>query len=272
MSVVPISSIADVFAGTIYYIFVSISTTLFLFIFAIFMKYKSTLKEKSEPFKTDILNEFFENKIKDLEKSEEEQRERFFEELISYKDKPMNKNSIAEITDILGLFSEEFLERREKEKYLDEFKEKMANIYTKWRVRVSRAFYSWMALVVFSAIILFILQINYSGILAYLQLLTLISAIIGVILFLITISYIIAFVRFHFFGDVDDFLDYVNQKGTIGLLDTKFDQFVSFRQRRETLLSELSEYSDVMPLSIYPAIKLLSLILRKTSKGKQAKP
>ncbi|MCG7848753.1 MAG: hypothetical protein MIO93_06190 [ANME-2 cluster archaeon] len=122
---VDISNIAGLFEDTIYYIIISVSTIFFIFIFGLYIKNKNIYKEKSESFKIKILNCFVDNYVEELNEVEIQQRDRFFDKVISYQNKPMDKNSIDEISEILEHFSKEFLDRRNTHEYLADFKDKM---------------------------------------------------------------------------------------------------------------------------------------------------
>lgn len=258
-----ISNIADLFKETIYYIFISISTILFIFIFGIYIKEKNIFKEKSETFKTEILEKFLINSTVELETIENKQRDGFFEKVISYKDKTMSKDMIEEISDVLERFSNEFLDRRKSKNYLTDFQNKMSNIYFIWRDLTLKTFYSWITLTISSAIFIFIFLINYSGLSAYLQILNLVMAIIAVVLFLFNIFYSVSFIRFHFFGEIDNFLNYKNEEEAMKLLRMEFDRFIAMKKRNEKIISELGQFaiSPIIPIPMFPF--LINNLLKK---------
>ncbi|MCZ7356950.1 MAG: hypothetical protein O8C66_04350 [Candidatus Methanoperedens sp.] len=243
-----ISNIAGFFKETI------ISTILFIFIFGIYNKEKNILKEKSESFKTEILDKFLINSTFELETIENKQRDRFFEKVMSYKNKTMSKELIEEITDVLEHFSNEFPDRRKFENYLTDFQNKTSNIYFVWRDLISNTFYSWISLVIFFVIfsaIFIIFRISDS---LYTPL-----ASGFFLLFLFNIFYSISFIRFHFFGDIDIFLNYKNKEETMKLLKIEFDRFVAIKRRNEKIKNFLkkpkksinSNYHEMKHLNYY---------------------
>jgi hypothetical protein len=114
---------------------------------------------------------------------------------------------------------------------------------------VTNTFYSWICLVIFSTIFVFIFQINFVQLLDYREIINLIGGIIAILIFLTNIVYSVNFIRFQFFGDIDDFLECVNEEETKGLLRTKFDSLIYNKQRNERIISELAKsFSTEFPL------------------------
>ncbi|MCG7848754.1 MAG: hypothetical protein MIO93_06195, partial [ANME-2 cluster archaeon] len=79
---------------------------------------------------------------------------------------------------------------------------------------MTNTFYSWICLVIFSTIFVFIFQINFVQLLDYREIINLIGGIIAILIFLTNIVYSVNFIRFQFFGDIDDFLECVNEEET----------------------------------------------------------
>lgn len=232
-----------------------------------FTKSRKEIKTKSQSFKKEILGEFLKTKKNQIEKERDEAWNKFFDEVESFRKSKKGQEAIRKIKDKVEKFSEDFHTLKDEVEIVDEFGTRMKKIYFTWRAFFKKTFLFFFVFVIFSGVSVFVMSIPLADYIGYwMEYLGLIFMIIGLILFLIWARYSFGSIRYHFYGEIDDFL-LASSNEVEKRLDEYFDKFVKRWRRtqmlfKDVLLKLLREYpmlstSYEMIATLRKAIRIL---------------
>ena len=256
-------SIIELFKGTIFYLLIGLSTIFTIFGFSVFAKSRTEIKRKSQFFKDEILAEFLKREGEKVEREREENWNKFFDEVEAFRKSETRAEAIKKIRGRVEEFSEEFQLLKNKNKILDEFEIRMKRIYLTWRTFFKRTFLFFFVFVVFSGASLFVMSMPLASYIDYwAEYLALTVMLIGLVVFLIWACYFFGSFRYHFYGEIDDFL--LSSKNEVEKkLEEDFTRFVKrWKKTQEIFRGILPRLLQQYPMlgSIYEVM----VVLKKT--------
>lgn len=241
---VDLIGVVELFRGTIFYTLIGVSSLFTIAKLGMFLNYRGKLKKRDIQFR-EILSGFVTGEQEKTEASEEHQWNNFFGELDQYKDKDRNDATIKEMKGLTDSFQRDVEASRKRRELLGDFKTQKENVYARWKNLAGRTFSLWFIFVIFASISIFILDEAFLAIFSpYSEFITILILSIGVILFPIWAVYAINGFRDFLYGDVEELLLYADDSQLRKDLETKFTDYLGVRQKRETLLHELTRSFD----------------------------
>jgi hypothetical protein len=256
--------IADLFQGTIFYILVGLATIFTLFGFGVFLKNRAEIKRKSESFSEETLENFVERKKSELETETNEKWDSFFDEVESLRKPRDGKEALKKIRERVEKFSEEFSLLKSRDEIVNKFEARMKQIYSTWKTLFKRTYLLFFSFVIFSGVSVFLMNLPWTSYIGnWAEYLTLLLMIAGLALFLSWAYYFYSSIRYHFYGDVDDFL--LGTKIQVEKnLESYFTRYVKrWKRTQELLKSVLPALLEQYPLGyFYKSALVLRRVLR----------